>query len=325
MTFFHEAAVYDTDEEFLGVVVPFLRAGVAAGEPTLLGVNRRQEGLVRDALEGDAEGVTLLANEARYAHPLAALRLNHELFTGHVASGAARVRIVGEVPHPGTGAAWDGWVRYEAVVNRMYSAFPVWGICPYDARNTPPDVLADVRRLHTHLATPGGSVPNAGYTDPAEFLAERAAAAIDDLERTAPHVELADPRPADARRAVAALARAAGLDDDGTDDAVLAANEAVSNALAHGLPPVRLRAWAAADRVVVAVRDGGAGPTDPFAGLLPGRASELQAGLGLWVLNQVCSRVALTHGPGGFTVRFVVGTPRSGPAVTSRGGPAAPG
>jgi anti-sigma regulatory factor (Ser/Thr protein kinase) len=311
VTFFHEAAVYDTDEEFLGVVTPFLRAGVAAGEPTLLGVNRRQEGLVREALDGDVEGVTLLAGDAQYANPLSALRLNTALFSNHVEAGASRVRIVGEVPHPGTGAAWDGWVRYEAAINHLYSALPVWGICPYDTRNTPADVLADVRRLHTHLATPGGSVPSAGYTDPAEFLAERAALAIDVLERTAPHVELDDPRPADGRHAVAALARAAGLDDDGTDDAVLAVNEAVSNALAHGLPPVRMRAWASADRVVVAVSDGGAGPTDPFAGLLPGRPSGLHAGLGLWVLNQVCSRVALTHGAAGFTVRFVVGTPRS--------------
>lgn len=311
MTFLHEAAVYDTDEEFLAVVVPFLRAGLAAGEPTLLGVNRRQEGLVRESLDGDAAGVTMLAGESQYAHPLSALRLNHELFAGHVAAGAPRVRIVGEVPHPGTGAAWDGWVRYEAVINHLYSAFPIWGICPYDTRNTPDDVLADVRRLHTHLATPGGSVASAGYTDPAAFLAERAAVAVDVLEDTEPHVVLDDPRPADGRHAVAALARTAGLDADGTDDAVLAVNEAVSNAIAHGRPPVRMRAWAAADRVVVAVRDRGTGPADPYAGFLPGPASRLQAGLGLWVLNQVCSRVALTSGPEGFTVRFVVGTPRS--------------
>lgn len=311
MTFLHEAALYDTDEEFLAVVVPFLRAGVAAGEPTLLGVNRRQEGLVRESMDRDAEGVTMLEGESQYARPLAALRLNHELFTGHVAAGAPRVRIVGEVPHPGTGAAWDGWVRYEAVINDLYSAFPIWGICPYDTRNTPDDVLADVRRLHTHLATPEGSVASADYTDPVTFLAERAADALDVLERAEPQVELDDPTPAGARHAVAALAGAAGLGGDRTDDAVLAVNEAVSNAIAHGRPPVRMRAWADADRVVVAVRDAGTGPPDPYAGLLPGRASRLQAGLGLWVLNQVCSRVALTSGPEGFTVRFVVGPARS--------------
>jgi hypothetical protein len=34
--YFHEALLYDSDEEFLAVALPFLQDGVAAGEPVLV-------------------------------------------------------------------------------------------------------------------------------------------------------------------------------------------------------------------------------------------------------------------------------------------------
>ena len=34
--YLHEAVLYDSDEEFLGVVVPFLQEGAAVGEPCLV-------------------------------------------------------------------------------------------------------------------------------------------------------------------------------------------------------------------------------------------------------------------------------------------------
>jgi hypothetical protein len=42
--YLHEAVLYDSDEEFLGVVVPFLQGGVAAGEPCLVASARRAAG-----------------------------------------------------------------------------------------------------------------------------------------------------------------------------------------------------------------------------------------------------------------------------------------
>ena len=50
---------------------------------------------------------------------------------------------------------------------------------------------------------------------------------------------------------------------------ILATSEAVANAIVHGQPPIVLRIWAQPDRMTVTVTDTGAGPTDPFVGLLP--------------------------------------------------------
>lgn len=89
------------------------------------------------------------------------------MFASYRDKGAPRVRVVGQVPDPATGARWDGWVRYEAAVNQLYAPFDVWGLCPYDTRSTPGHVLADVERTHAHLAEPDGRHrPNPRYTPP---------------------------------------------------------------------------------------------------------------------------------------------------------------
>ncbi|WP_219413052.1 sensor histidine kinase [Pseudonocardia nigra] len=306
--FVHEAAIYDSDEAFLGVAVPFLRDGVLAGVPTLLSIGARQHRLVREAL-GDVAGVTVL--DDRYAQPFTALQLNHEMFREYVAAGVRQVRILGEVPHPGTGAPWDGWVRYEAAINHLFAAFPVWAICPYDLRNTPPDVLVDVTRTHDRLASAdGGHRANPDYAEPAEFLAERVRREVDPLERTRPDLDLVDASPAAARRAVAQLGRSTEVPASRVEDLVVAVNEVVTNAIVHGRPPVVLRAWGVPDRVVVAVRDQGAGPADPYAGLLPDTSAGVPERHGLWMAHQLCSRVSLTRASDGFTVRLVAGTPR---------------
>ena len=45
-----EAVLYDSDEEFLGVVVPFLQEGAAIGEPCLVALGASTTGLVRAAM-----------------------------------------------------------------------------------------------------------------------------------------------------------------------------------------------------------------------------------------------------------------------------------
>jgi hypothetical protein len=79
-------------------------------------------------------------------------------------------------------------------------------------------------------------------------------------------------------------------------DLVLAVSEAVANAYRHGRPEVRLRIWRGDDRIVVTVTDSGAGPKDPFAGLMP-MGDGADGGLGLWLVHQTCSHVAMHRHP----------------------------
>src|SRR3954451_14176265 len=188
--YLHEAVLYDSDEELLGVVVPFLQEGVAVGEPCLVALGASTTRLVRAAL-GGTTGVRFL--DDRYDRPASVIRSNRDLFAAHVADGASRIRVASAVPHPGVGAPWDGWARYEAAVNHAYAEFPLWGLCAYDTRITPDPVLDDVARTHPYLSTAGGHQVNPRYQDPAEFLARRPPSRGDPVETSPPVIDLLDP------------------------------------------------------------------------------------------------------------------------------------
>jgi anti-sigma regulatory factor (Ser/Thr protein kinase) len=311
--YFHEAAFYESDAAFLKIVVPFLLEGVAAGEPTISTLGERNTELVRGEI-GDTTGITFISGPLQYARPASTIAEYRGLFGSLVAQGAAQIRVVGDVPHPGFGVAWDSWARYEAVVNHAFDDFPLWGLCPYDMRTTPAHVLAEVFRTHPHVAGPDGHVHNDAFEDPATFLERRLTGAPvrpDPLEQMAPPVvDLTNPTPATARAGVARIASWAGLDATTVADLVTAVSEIVSNAVIHGQAPVTVRAWAGQGRVVVAVRDRGAGPADPFAGLVRPDRAPGQGGFGLWLAHQLCADVRLGADPdGGFVVRLVAGEP----------------
>jgi anti-sigma regulatory factor (Ser/Thr protein kinase) len=307
--FFHETALYESDDEFLAIVVPFIEGGVAGVEPTVVALDDRNAAMVRSALD-DTTGLTFLPGADQYSRPATTIALYRELFASHVADGATQVRVVGDVPHPGTGMSWDGWGRYEAASNEAFAEFPVWGLCPYDVRVTPDTVLDEVARTHPHVAhLDGRHDRNPRFEDPLAFLRHRACTDRDPLESGVPAVDLLDPSPSQARRAAEALGRSIDLDAGTIEDLVVAVSEITANAIIHGRSPTRLRLWAGQSRIVAAVTDQGGGPADPLAGLLP-VAPDAASGRGLWVTHQLCTELTFGLDADGFTVRFAAGAPR---------------
>jgi anti-sigma regulatory factor (Ser/Thr protein kinase) len=289
--YFHDSAFYSSDDELLDLVMPFLTDGVKAGEPTLVAFGETNERLVRSELD-DTTGITFLPGAGQYANPARTIKSYREMLAQHVAEGAEQIRIVGDVPHPGVGVPWDWWCRYETAVNEAYQEFPVWGLCPYDTRITPPDVLDDVVRTHPFI----DQTPNPGYGKGTRETTRPAFGP--------PDYELIDPTPSDAR--IVTLEAAGAVAPDRVDDLVFAASEAVTNAICHGLPPTRLRLWVNGPQVVVAVTDQGEGPRTALAGLMP-MVDTKSAGLGLYITHLTCDYVSLTRDAEGFTVTIVVG------------------
>ncbi|MDQ2585431.1 anti-sigma factor RsbA family regulatory protein [Saccharothrix yanglingensis] len=301
----HSAAYYASDEDLLSVVVPFLLDGLEAGEPTVVSLTPERSELVRSALPRSA-GVVFTANDDVYARPASAIRSYREMMAGFVADGARGIRIAGEVPKAALTTSWDWWARYESAVNHAYDDFPLRSMCLYDTRDTPRHVLDDVARTHPFALTAGGGRRTVGdYVPPPAFLAEPRPAAPLPIESTPPLADVVVRTSAEARRAVADANRAR-LPAAEFEDLLLSVSEVATNAVRHGSPPVRLRVWADRDRVVVEVHDTGAGPTDPFAGLLPAPDRDL-GGLGLWLVHQLCAHVALRRDESGFAVRLVAG------------------
>src|SRR4051794_19450412 len=248
--YFHQAAVYESDDELLRIVVPHLEAAIVAGEPVFAALPESQAELVRAAMNGATPNVTFLPpmTEGRPPATIKMLLSLGDLVTGDT----DQVRVVSTVPHPGLGAPWDGWCRYEATINDVLDDIPIWGLCLYDRRITPDAVLADVERTHPHLvAADGTDRHNDRYQNPTTFLSTMAPPPLDPLEAAPPAVELVDPLPAAGRGPVRNTAHQPRLRDDEVDDLVTATSEAVTNAINHGLPPVTLRLWAVPERIVV--------------------------------------------------------------------------
>ncbi|HEY6595522.1 MAG TPA: sensor histidine kinase [Asanoa sp.] len=304
--YFHEAVLYRSEQDLLDVAVPFLRGGVEAGEPTIVALGDGNAALVRDAMPEAVPALSFLGGDV-YARPATAIKSYRRLLADHVAAGARQIRIIGEVPPTALGSTWDWWARYESAINYAYDDYPVWSMCAYDAMNTRGAVLDDVIRTHPRTATPDGHVANDRYTPPPRFLGERRPVEVDPIQLQPPALALTDPSPGAARRAIHDLDP--GLAPDDLDGLLIAVSEVVTNGLRHGRPPVRVRYWAAPDRIVVTVHDGGSGPTDPFAGLLP--AASGGGGLGLWLSHQLCNHVALDHSGDGFRVRLTAGNPHT--------------
>jgi hypothetical protein len=191
--FRHSAAIYDSDDKFLAQVMPFIAEGAAAGDPFIVAVAPTQQDLLQPLL--GAVDARVVFEEDHYVHPLDALQLNRSVFEGYLSSGAARVRLIGDLPRPNP-ATWKGWARYEALCNHHLTDLPVSALCTYDTRETNDDVLADVRQLHALLADDhGNSVSNSDYVEPEAFLQGRSQAAADPFENVEPDVLLRDPRP----------------------------------------------------------------------------------------------------------------------------------
>ncbi len=303
---FHEAAYYDSDAELLDIVVPFLRGGLAAGEPTIVALGEAHSALVRNAMPRSS-GIRYLPGGEMYARPAPAIHAYRRLLADFVAGGAGQIRIVGELDPPAFGPAWDWWSRYESAINLAYDAYPLWSMCAYHTGTTPPAVLADVARTHPWTATPGDRhESSAHFVHPAAFLARDRGVAPDPLQRQAPVVELTDPRPHEARAAVMASVPP-GMASSQVDGFVTAVSEAVTNAIRHGRPPVLLRLWVGAARVVLTVTDRGSGIKDPFAGLIRGDDGDLDGGFGLWLCHHLCSHVVTYRDEVGFTIRLTGG------------------
>lgn len=313
----HEAALYSSEDEFLAVVVPLLRGGAEAGEPTVATFRENKAKLIRAAL-GDTAHIWWLDADTHYTRPASAIRAYRDLLVERVATGTRQIRVAGEIPHRGTGRTWDWWMRYEAALNHVFNDFPLWITCTYDTRTTPVDVLDDVARTHPHLVTADSRhVDNPRFDGTRSSLDRNQVFGTDPLETGPPVIDMVEPTPAEARHAIQAASSTGRLNHLDVTDLIITVNEALTNAIRHGRPPVRVRVWSDPDRMVATVTDRGHGPTDPFAGLLP-PPNDTADGTGLWLIHQLCSNVTLGTDDHGFSIRLLTGAPepRTAPDTT---------
>jgi transcriptional regulator with XRE-family HTH domain len=167
----HRVLLYDTEQEFVGTVVPFLREGMERSEALLVVTTSGNIELLRERLASDAERVEFVDRDTWYTDPAPALHDLEEFVTTRLKAGAPWVRMVGDPDWAGTSEAeTDLWTRYEALVNLVFASTPTSLLCAYDTRTIAPEVARQARRTHPHTIGPHGTESSSDYGDPGGYI-----------------------------------------------------------------------------------------------------------------------------------------------------------
>lgn len=297
--FDHPALLYRDSDDYLAGTLPFVTAGLAAGEPVMVAVPGPNLDLIRRGLGPAADGVRLHDMTVAGSNP--GRILPGVLLAFAAAHAGKRVRIIGEPIWPGrTDIEYPACVQHEALINAAFSGRDAAILCPYDVTRLAPAVVEDAHRTHPVMEDADRRWQSHAYADPVAVAADFNRPLPDPPARAETiAVDLADL--AVVRRFVTERAGAAGLDPDRALDLAMAVNELVTNTVEHGGGEGSLAVWPENGHLVCQLADAGH-IGDPMAGRVP-PASSQDRGRGLVLVNQVCDLVRVHTRPGGTTIR----------------------
>jgi anti-sigma regulatory factor (Ser/Thr protein kinase) len=297
-SFLHHALVYDSDDELVKNVAPFLREGLAEG-PAIAVLTRRLWSLLRDELGDEAEGVAFTDCDDFYTRPVDAVASYDATLRSLVASGATSVRVTGEIPLQPNRGDWSEWISYEAILNYAFTDRPVNLLCVYGNETAPDYVIDAVWRTHPHVEA-NASLSHPDYDDPRDLVAAHPVqpARLPDLRTLALTAD-----PLEFRELLAAELTAARAPTAKVMDMLVAASEVFENARRHGGGASRVRAGLVDGWFVCEIDDRGPGLDDPLAGFLPPGPNGAR-GEGLWIARRLVRRLELLDNMPGLTVRL---------------------
>jgi anti-sigma regulatory factor (Ser/Thr protein kinase) len=300
--FQHWAHFYRDDREFLAGVVPFVREGLAGDEAVVVVEPTGRLELLREALSDDAAAVQFHDMAEVGANPARILAVWQEVLAQHVSAGRT-LRGVGE---PAFVGRRDPELLechlHELLLNHAFDGGAAWRLlCPYDERALPPLVCDGARTTHPAWSGPTGEVHGPAVPGSAVEAAFSASLPAPPGTPQRRRSYRSGDVPA-VRELVAEIARSWGLAGERVEALVLAASELATNSLRHGGGEGALSAWRDFGGGVLQFTDGGH-LADPLAGRRP-PGTQLDDGLGLYLVNQLCDLVQLRSSPAGTTVRL---------------------
>lgn len=187
----HLCLVYESTEEQLAAVVPYVKSGLARGERCVYIADDRAVEEIELALA--QAGVDLARERRRGAliiltkrdaylrsgafDPEAMIALLREMIERSLEDGFAGLCITGEMTWAlGPEAGNERLIEYESLLNGFLPGTRARAVCQYNRRLFPPAITRDVLRTHP-VAVVGGLVcPNVFYEPPDMLLGRRSIA-----------------------------------------------------------------------------------------------------------------------------------------------------
>jgi anti-sigma regulatory factor (Ser/Thr protein kinase) len=296
----HDALVYDSDEEFVSQVASFLRTGIEEDAASVAVLRPSNWSLLREALGSASEEVSFRADpEEWYTRPVVAIGGYDAALRDYLKGGRSSIRVVGELPMCSTEEEWNSWKSYEAILNRAFAGYPAWILCAYDQRVLPEQVVEGAWHTHEQVLTDGWAA-NRHYHEPEHLV--RTLAPWGEVALELRELPSADD-PHGFRDRLTREMAAAGVPEDRARDMLVAANEIVVNAWAHGGGPSTVRAGQVGESFVCEISDPGPGLDDPLAGYLPPRLGQM-GGAGMWIARQFARRLDVFDSGPGLVVRL---------------------
>jgi transcriptional regulator with XRE-family HTH domain len=167
----HRVLVYETEQEFVETVGPFLSEGIERSEALLAVTTSGKIERLREYLGSDADRLELVEREGWYTEPGSALRSLEEFVNIKLRAGAPWVRMVGDPDWTTQSDSEPGlWTRYESLVNLVFAPLPTTLLCTYDKRSVSPEVVELALLTHPHTMGREGVAISSEYADPAGFV-----------------------------------------------------------------------------------------------------------------------------------------------------------
>lgn len=296
--FEHQAVFYSGLEGLVATVVPFIREGIARGEPVLVALLPDRLAAVEEALGGDAIRVDFVDMAELGANPACIIPEWRRFLEDAADEGP--VRGVGEPVWCGRrDAELEEAALHEVLLNLAFEKGPAWQLmCPYDVASLPPDVIDEAARNHPQAV---GAGVESTYAGTAAAL-DRFSSPLPQPPQEADSLSFGSGDLAGLRGVVGRLARQSGLPAAAADDLVLATHELATNSIVHGGGQGLFTAWTERGAFVVEIHDAGV-IEDPLVGrdLLEELAEN---GRGVWMANQLCDLVQVRSGGAGTFVRL---------------------
>ncbi|HET9118426.1 MAG TPA: sensor histidine kinase, partial [Pseudonocardiaceae bacterium] len=248
--FMHPALLYRGTTEYLAGTVPFIREGLAAGEPVALAVPGPNLRLILSELGPAAERVRLLDMSRSGRNSGRIIPNVLRAFADTHLSG--RVRIIAEQPWVGRVAReYPACVHQEALINIALAGRSVSMLCPYDLDLVGPRTLAEVELNHPRLIDTRGERPSNGFAPERVMTDDRLCSPA-----VGPSFTFDAGRAALAGQFACDHAARLGLSGDHSE-LKLIVGELVARSIVHGGGTGSLRVWAERGYLVCEVRHAG--------------------------------------------------------------------
>ncbi|GHH17936.1 sensor histidine kinase [Streptomyces rubradiris] len=308
--FVHPALFYADTHQYLAGTVPFIREGLAAGEPVAVAVPGENLALIQDALGADGDAVRFLDMRDAGRNPGRIIPGVLRAFADAQAPGR-RVRIIGEPIWAGRSTdEYPACAQHEALINAAFQGREVTILCPYDTSRLDEEVLADAHATHP-VVIPAGSAAEVASTayDP-DGVVDRYNLPLPPAPAPGAGPEVFGTAfTEDALSVVRRLATdhgaRLGLTGTALENLALITAELTTNSVVHGGGTGTLTVWPQDGYVLCEVRDKGR-LADPLAGRRP-PARDQRGGRGLLLVNLLSDLVRVHTGPEGTTIRSYLG------------------